>query len=145
MTLENDNGNGNGNGNVRVGQWLVPAVGVISLVTGALIAFFVNMSSLGAQVSGSAARITSLELNYNQMAEREMILRTTNATMSAKLLEIETQFCGEDHIRNLTQAQDLRLLSLLWKKVFPDSDSPSNDNYYPQVCNRSEGGFSGGR
>jgi hypothetical protein len=105
----------------------------------------VTSAALSAQVAANAARLSAIEQNFNQMAEREMILRTTNATMTAKLLEIETQFCGEDHIRNLTQAQNLRLVSLMWKKLFPESESPAGDSYYPSVCNRNPEGSLGGR
>lgn len=138
---ESSNGNGNGNGNsVKSWQWMIPVVSVASIITGALIAFFVNMSSLGSQTSSLNARTSALEQNYNQMAEREMILRTNNATMEAKLLEVETQFCGEDHVRNLTHSQDLRLMAMLWRKVYPDGELPTSDTYYPQICNRNQSG-----
>jgi hypothetical protein len=141
MSEINGYANGNGTSTGRFLQWMVPILAALSVIAGAI----VSISSLEATVSNQQARLASLESNYNLMAEREILLRTTIATMTAKMLEIDTQLCSEDHIRNLTQAQNLRFLSMIWKKVFPDSDVPAGDTYYPTVCNRSgETPFGGG-
>jgi hypothetical protein len=126
-------GNGNGNGAPKWGSF-VPVIGVGSAIVGAMISFYVSSASLATQVSAQAARITSLETNYNIMAERELVLRTNNATMQAALIEIETQFCGEDDMRNLMNAAQERMLAIMWKKLNPDSEYPVANVYYPHVC-----------
>jgi hypothetical protein len=142
---ENGNGNGNGYASSNRGmQWIVTLFPLLIVVVGSMVTFFITMSTLGAQVSALGARVTSLEQNYNQMSEREMILRTNSATMGAKMSEIETQFCGEDHVRNLMHSQDLRTMSMMWNKVFPNSTLPSSDAYYPQICNRGSYDSTGG-
>ena len=44
--------------------------------------------------------------------------------------------CGSDVVRNLMHANDLRLFAMLWHKVFAGSDIPTDNAFYPQVCNR---------
>lgn len=51
------------------------------------------------------------------------------------LIEIETQFCAQDIVRNLMHANDLRNLSVLWQKQFGES-YPIGNAYYPTICNR---------
>jgi hypothetical protein len=63
------------------------------------------------------------------------------AVMEARLVEVETQFCASDIVRNLMHATDMRLISLLWRKAFPDTLLPTDNSYYPMVCNR--GGVAG--
>jgi hypothetical protein len=62
------------------------------------------------------------------------------STLSAKLVEVETQFCASDITRNMLHADDLRTEALLWAKVFPGSTMPTDNAYYPTICNRSETG-----
>lgn len=49
------------------------------------------------------------------------------------MIEIETQFCGNDVVRNLMHASDLRIQALLWNKSFPGSQLPISNAYYPAI------------
>jgi hypothetical protein len=129
--------NGNGSASTRWMQ-LVPAVATGSAIVGAMITFYVNTTSLSVQVSGLTARTSSLEANYNQMAEREMILRTANAEMQSALIKIETEFCSEDDMRNLMDEHLERSIAVLWRKLNPESEFPAS-TYFPHVCNRMPG------
>jgi hypothetical protein len=51
------------------------------------------------------------------------------------LIEVETQFCAQDIVRNLMHANDLRNISILWEKEF-GSPYPISNTYYPTICNR---------
>jgi hypothetical protein len=51
------------------------------------------------------------------LAER----RAAQAAVSAKLVEVETQFCASDVMRNLTHAQDMRTTAVLWRQAFPNN------------------------
>ncbi len=142
--LADGNGNGNGNGGGNKFQSLAVAVSVIGLgatITGALIAFFINTNSLNGSVSSMDAHIKSLESNYNLMAEREIILRTKVGELQSALSEVETRFCGEDQVRNMMQAGNDKLFSMLWKKQYPETAFPSS-SYYPQLCKQQQHGSS---
>jgi hypothetical protein len=79
-------------------------------------------------------RTTLLEDNLSaQVAET----RASSATFKAQLVEIETQFCSSDSVRNLTHASDMRIVSMLWAKVNPGQIYPIDNAFYPVVCNRS--------
>ncbi len=63
--------------------------------------------------------------------------RAEFSVISAKLVEVETQFCSSDMVRNLMHANDLRLFSIIWHKVFADTTLPTDNAYYPQICRSS--------
>ena len=73
---------------------------------------------------------TSLAVN---LGER----RAQFGVIQARLVEVETQFCGNDVVRNLMHANDLRVLAILWHKAFPDSTLPTDNAFYPKVCRDS--------
>lgn len=79
------------------------------------------------------AELGNLKGLFNQVGDRLQTLRTENAKISAALVEIETQFCAADTMRNLMHANDLRMFSMLWAKSFPDSTYPIENAYYPRV------------
>jgi 3-phenylpropionate/cinnamic acid dioxygenase small subunit len=86
------------------------------------------------------SRVHDIEANVSvTLAER----RQQYAVMEARLVEVETQFCASDIVRNLMHATDMRLVSMLWRKTFPDTALPTDNSYYPMVCNR--GAIAGGR
>jgi hypothetical protein len=60
--------------------------------------------------------------------------RAQDGVLVAKLVEVETQFCSSDVVRNLMHANDLRLFAIMWHKIFPDSTLPTDNAYYPQIC-----------
>jgi hypothetical protein len=62
--------------------------------------------------------------------------RAQNAVITAKLVEIETQFCASDIVRNLMHADDARIVSLLWAETFKGQHIPTDNAYFPRVCNR---------
>jgi hypothetical protein len=62
--------------------------------------------------------------------------RSQVAAMNAKLVEIETQFCASDIVRNLTHADDMRLTALMWAKLYPGEKLPTDNAFYPRICNR---------
>jgi hypothetical protein len=100
-----------------------------------------SSSSMSADVQSAADR-TQLNSRVSEMehamssgvAER----RAAQATMNAKLVEIETQFCAADVMRNLTHAQDMRTTAVLWRQAFPQNPLPTDNAYYPHICNRAE-------
>jgi transcriptional regulator of met regulon len=63
--------------------------------------------------------------------------RTNLSVLDARMVEIETQFCARDIISNLMHANDLRMLSMLWKKTFDGSTYPTDNTFYPKVCNQN--------
>jgi hypothetical protein len=80
-----------------------------------------------------------------QLNERIRLMETTVSSnagerraqfgvMAARLVEVETQFCGSDVARNLMHANDLRLFSMLWHKAFPDTTLPTDNAFYPRIC-----------
>jgi hypothetical protein len=90
----------------------------------------------------SASRIDRAQLN-NRMHDMETTVSVTlaerrqqYAVMEARLIEVETQFCASDIVRNLMHATDMRLISMVWRKMFPDAVLPTDNSYYPMVCNR---------
>lgn len=52
------------------------------------------------------------------------------AKTDTKFTEIETQFMGKSQIENIREMHHRELMSMLWKKCFPDIDLPPV-NYYP--------------
>jgi hypothetical protein len=60
--------------------------------------------------------------------------RAKFGVLDASLIEIETQFCASDVVRNLIQADDMRLFSMLWHKAFPDVALPTDNAFYPKIC-----------
>lgn len=62
--------------------------------------------------------------------------RAQYAVLSAKLVEIETQFCASDIVRNLIHAHDMRIQALLWTKAYSGEHMPTDNAFYPHICNR---------
>lgn len=87
----------------------------------------------------AATDLSHLRADYAVIVERLGAMRTENARQNAALVEIETQFCAADIMRNLTHATDTRLISLLWQKSFmlDQLKLPTDNAYYPMICNRN--------
>lgn len=81
----------------------------------------------------NSAEISNLKQQYLMMTDRLQDLRARETAQNAALIEIETQFCNGDYMRNLMHAFDLRVISMLWAKSFPDSHFPTDNAYYPKI------------
>lgn len=125
---------GNGNGAVRWQAW----AGIIFtaiLILASLVTYAVQIN--GAERDAADAR--------QQAANLEARLATANARIEQgtaqitaireNLKEIETQFAASDIVRNLMHANDLRVQSLLWQKVY-GVPFPTDNAYYPSIANR---------
>jgi hypothetical protein len=148
----------------RVAIAVTGAISVIAAVAGGAITFFVTNASLASQVAANTARINTMQTTLDAVAqsasgltarvatlegkvtngdsrssintERIAALRADVVRLMADLREVETQFCASDTIRNLMHANDLRIYSLLWQKVYK-FPYPTDNAYYPMVCNRN--------
>lgn len=76
--------------------------------------------------------VQNLKANYNLIVDRMQTIRSDQVQIKADLVEIETQFCGEDNLRNQIHAYDMRFLSMMWKKIF-DSVMPTDNAFYAQI------------
>jgi hypothetical protein len=88
-----------------------------------------DVSPLGQQ---AAADVSNLKASMLQVFERIQQLRTSATSQAAALVEIETQFCGQDSLRSQIHAQDLRTTAMLWKKVYGD-EMPISNAFYARV------------
>jgi hypothetical protein len=95
-------------------------------------------------VQAAAASVSDREQLNSRLRQLEAMVpsnaaerRSQYSVMQAKLVEIETQFCASDIVRNLMHAHDMRVTSLMWSKVYPGDKLPTDNAYYPQVCNRT--------
>lgn len=80
------------------------------------------------------ARLTVIESAFaSGSADR----RGKEESMRQKLVEVETQFCASDIVRNLMHAQNMRIESIMWSKLFSDTHMPTDNAFYPKVCNRN--------
>lgn len=87
--------------------------------------------------TSAVADIEALKRQAGENTERVSSLRADATRQSAALIEIETQFCAADIMRNLTHAQDMRLTAMLWARSFDGGMTLPTDNaYYPVICNR---------
>ena len=87
--------------------------------------------------SQAIADISSMKQDLQRTFDRVAEIRSDNTKQTAALIEIETQFCAADIMRNLMHAHDMRVQSLLWDKSFEGSKMPTDNAYYPVICNRS--------
>lgn len=71
--------------------------------------------------------------------------RTKFGVLDASLVEIETQFCASDVIRNLMHATDLRLFAMLWHKAFPEVTLPTDNAFYPKICRNGAANSTSGK
>lgn len=143
---------------IAAGVWLViglqitAAVGPIQLVSEQnKIEIRTNETKVGQLEESTrgfaqaATDLSHLRADYALIVERLGAMRTENARQNAALVEIETQFCAADIMRNLTHATDIRLISLLWQKSFmlDQLKLPTDNAYYPMICNRNTKGSAG--
>lgn len=85
--------------------------------------------------SGKATAEAVLNLKDSMTANTDRIneLRSKQTEQKAALVEIETQFCNADYVRNIMHANELRVLSMLWSKAFDGTRYPTDNAYYPRI------------
>jgi len=76
--------------------------------------------------------LANVRLQVTDLVNRVVSLRTDQSRQDQALVEIETQFCGQDNLRNQIHAQDLRWFSMLWRKAYGD-EMPTANAYYARV------------
>jgi len=86
--------------------------------------------------SKAVSDIEALKRQATENSDRASLLRADVTRQSAALIEVETQFCAADIMRNLMHAQDMRIQSMLWAKSYDDAKYPTDNAYYPVICNR---------
>lgn len=88
-------------------------------------------------VSATVPRLSSDNANlrdqYNLIVDRQRLLLQDITTQKAALVEVETQFCSSDYMRNLMHAYDLRMFAMLWHKVYVGETFPTDNAYYPRI------------
>lgn len=67
------------------------------------------------------------------LAALKAAVAANEALLSARLIEVETQFRTEDQMRNVQWAEQRRILALLWEKEF-GSRYPTEVQFYPSVA-----------
>lgn len=128
-------GESNGNGGGVRWQNIVSIAALGITVTGALISLVVQASSTSVQVAALTAQVNNMQTQQALNVERLNETRAHEVALQASLVEIETQFCASDMLRNLMHANDLRYFSILWQNIFKHT-LPTDNAYYPMVCNR---------
>lgn len=99
-------------------------------------------ATAGSAQADASSRVDRAQLNERLRSMENLVpanaaeRRSQFAVMNAKLVEIETQFCASDIVRNLLHANDMRIQSLLWAKSYPGDKMPTDNAFYPRICNR---------
>lgn len=97
-----------------------------------------SVESTQAARASTIADVVGMKMQMQQMYDRSSENRSEITRQEAALVEIETQFCAADIMRNLMHAQDMRIQSMLWDKSFDNGIRMPTDNaYYPVICNRA--------
>lgn len=118
------------NGANRAGLYLSIAASAAFLFITIGSVFFVAFrgNTNASDISSLYLRVSTLETLASQNN-----LKITEQALS--LNEIETQFAAQDIIHNLTRANNMRVESLLWQKVY-GTMLPTDNAYYPAISNR---------
>ncbi len=83
--------------------------------------------------AANVAEVGNLKSQYATIIDRLIQLRAQVGKQESALIEIETQFCGSDNMRNVTHAYDMRFISMLWSKVFSGDKIPTDNSFYAQI------------
>jgi len=119
------------NGNARW-QTYFGAATVCLIIFGAIIGLFVQITTQAVTIASLLEKNSAQKKIIASLAERVSETREKVAHMDSDLIEVESQFCASDAVRNLTHASDLRFMSLLWQKVFAQNLETGNA-FYPQI------------
>lgn len=122
------------NGTARLQTWVGGIVAAVTIL-GSGGALFYQVVSIAIQSNWHSAQLELVNSRLKTAEDAMVRLQADNAAMKRDLNEVETQFCASDIVRNLMHANDLRVQSLLWGKVF-ESSYPIANAYYPTICNR---------
>lgn len=98
-----------------------------------------NNMATSSTAADNASRTDREQLNNRSRLMEAQInaARTEQSVVQARLAEVETQFCARDIVSNLMHANDLRMISMIWRKVFENSVYPTDNAFYPKVCNQN--------
>lgn len=116
---------GNGNGTARWQLW-VSLVGVGVILLGSMMTLYV-------QVNTAYTTANELQARVDRLSAQVTDDRSRLAIVCADLVEVETQFRASDQVRNLMQANNLRIESILWQKEF-GSPYPAENPYLPTIA-----------
>lgn len=120
----------NGNGANRLGLYAS-----IFMACAVVMSAFIWVGGIAGQVDQDRTQLASLAGRVNGLQGDIRALQIQNAQMERDQREVETQFCASDIVRNLMHANDMRTTAMLWQKTF-GSPYPTNNPYYPTICNR---------
>jgi hypothetical protein len=88
-----------------------------------------SLSTVGQQ---AVADLANMKSTQGTIIDRLQEVRSKLATQTAQLIEIETQFCGQDNLRSQIHANDLRVMAMVWKKIFGE-EMPISNAFYARV------------
>jgi hypothetical protein len=118
------------NGVSRAGVYLSAAASGAMLLGLVGAVFYVGFSTRANSDAIAGQALVNQALNVEIRA-----LQLRAEAQAVAMNEIETQFCGEDIVRNLMHANDMRTMALLWEKTFAGR-MPTDNAFYPSICNR---------
>jgi hypothetical protein len=133
----------NGNGTLRWQLWVSIASAIGGLVY-AIVSYTVQIAELRSGINSANTQIAELQRRLDTQATAVTLNRNATIVLETSLKEVETQFCGADVVRNIIHANDLRIQAMLWRKVFGE-EYPTQNAYYPYICNGGRGGSDSAR
>jgi len=113
------------NGTARWQLW-VSLVGTGVVLAGALVTLYVQVNTAYTTANDLKDRVDRLTVQFTEA-------RSQLSIVCADLKEVETQFRATDQVRNLMHANDLRIQSLLWQKVY-GAPYPAENPYLPTIA-----------
>jgi hypothetical protein len=119
------------NGASRFGLWTGIVASAIVLLGAIGGVFYVAF-----QGQANTSSVNDIKLRIDRIEDRQNMADGKINSQADALVEIETQFCATDIVRNLMHANDMRIQSMLWAKAYPGSVLPTDNAYYPTICNR---------
>jgi hypothetical protein len=122
---------GGSNGASRAGLYLSIVIAALMLLGMIGSVFYVAFEVRADSVLIEAQSIL-IHTSQDELRSLQLKLNSLEVAMN----EVETQFCADDQMRNIMHANDMRLQSLLWQKTYPGTTLPTDNAYYPTICNR---------
>ena len=123
------------NGRNGLARWfgIVAAIFTVGAPTVLAVIWIGSISSRVGSIEDSAQKIGS---EQRARTDRLAKIDTELSKLYSSLIEVETQFCAADIVRNLMHADDMRLRAVMWGKIYPGTKMPTDNAYYPTICNR---------